>query len=180
MLYVNNIKGIIANQPTSFKLTQTQVKMETRSKSSNKEIVQDAGKIQDTGKNKVKGKKVKKTIIKEPDNGGEEPDVNCEIFKNIKQRFDAIKLKHKEIEALEKSLSEEVIMLRSIYFRNSDILNTNRYCECGREYKRYVDVKWYPYIGTGDVYEKTTRDSSITCCTKCKRIHIGDIKFEVW
>ena len=106
------------------------------------------------------------------------PNVNCEIFIDLKQRVNAIKLKHEELLKLEKSLSEEVIMFRSKYFNNENILNTNEFCSCAWKNKFYITLEWNPRPHCCE--SNTTRSSALSHCEKCNRIHISDIEYSLW
>jgi hypothetical protein len=127
----------------------------------------------------TRSKAMNKKLIPVVEKKAEEPQlpiVNCEIVTNLKQRFNTIKLKHEELLKLEKSLSEEVIMFRSKYFNNENILNTNMTCSCAWKNKSFITIEWNPWPHSCE--GKTTRTSSFSCCEKCNRFNISDFGCE--
>jgi hypothetical protein len=130
--------------------------METRSKAINKKLVP------------VVEKKVEEAQL---------TNVNCEIVTDIKQRFNAIKLKQEEVLKIQHLLSEEVKMFRSKYFKNKNILNTNEFCSCAVK-RRSVLVEWNP--DPPSYRSKTCRTTSFSHCEKCNRFNMTDFECGIW
>jgi hypothetical protein len=133
--------------------------METRSKAINKKLVP------------VVEKKVEEAQL---------TNVNCEIVTDIKQRFNAIKLKQEELLKLQNSLSlsEEVKMFRSKYFKNKNIFNTNAFCSCALKNKSSFLVEWNP--DPPSYGSNTVRTTSFSHCEKCNRFNMSDFECGIW